>query len=230
MRAALAHWSPDGQQIAFSGATPGKPWKVFLISKDGGSPQAVTSDQTQETDPTWSPDGNTLAFGHQDVLHAENTFVELFNLKTHQTLELAGSRQIFAPRWSPDGRFIIAISYDGNSLMLCDVKNDKWRKLDIKLNSFGYLAWSRDSAYVYFDTFLSTNAGYFRVRISDSRVEKLADLKKVRQFGDQFGPGSWTGLGTGDIPLLPRDISAQEIYAFDPAASLRFGDTNPPTN
>ena len=43
MRTGLGHWSPDGQQIAFAGALPGKPWKVYLISKDGGSPQSLTS-------------------------------------------------------------------------------------------------------------------------------------------------------------------------------------------
>src|SRR5438477_1365029 len=26
MQAALAHWSPDGQRIAFSASTPGNPW------------------------------------------------------------------------------------------------------------------------------------------------------------------------------------------------------------
>jgi Tol biopolymer transport system component len=40
MQTALTPWSPDGQQIAFSGVSPGNPWKVFLISKDGGSPEA----------------------------------------------------------------------------------------------------------------------------------------------------------------------------------------------
>jgi len=43
----------------------------------------------------------------------------------------------------------------------------------------------------------------------------LADLKKMRLFASQFGGGSWTGLGPGEVPLLPRDISTQEIYAFD---------------
>jgi hypothetical protein len=99
--------------------------------------------------------------------------------------------------------------------MLCDAKAEKWRQLDIKLQSFGYLAWSQDSVYVYFDTFLSSDAGYFRVRISDSKLERLADLKKVRQYPDQFDPGSWTGLGPGENFILPRDISTQEIYAFD---------------
>jgi eukaryotic-like serine/threonine-protein kinase len=139
----------------------------------------------------------------------------LFDLKTHQTSQLLGSRGIFAPRWSPDGRYIIAVSYDNSKLMLCDVKAGKWRSLDVGLNPFGYLAWSHDSAYVYFDTFLSKDSGYFRVRVSDSKLEKLADFKKMRLFTSQYGGGTWTGLGPGEVPLLPRDISTQEIYAFD---------------
>ena len=215
MRAALAHWSPDGQQIAFSGADPGKPWKVLLISKDGGSPQAITSQEMIETDPTWAPDGSAFAFGQFDAIHPERTAIEVFNLKTRQISQLPGSQTKFAPRWSPDGRNIIGISYDGNQLMLYDVKSEKWRQLNTSLNSFGYLAWSADSAWVYFDTVLSGNSGYFRLRISDSKLEKVVDFKKVRQFASQFGPGSWTGLGPGEVLLLPRDISTQEIYAFD---------------
>ena len=42
MRAALNHWSPDGNQIAFSASTPGKPWKVYLLSKDGGKPAPLS--------------------------------------------------------------------------------------------------------------------------------------------------------------------------------------------
>ena len=214
MNAALAHWSPDGTQIAFSGVTPGRPWKVYLISRDGGSPQPVTADNYQETDPTWSPDGKTLAFGHVIFSRPQESFIELFDLATHKVSEVSGSRAIFGPRWSPDGHFIVALSSDGTKLMLYDVTAGRWRPLNVGPN-FGYLAWSHDSACVYFDTFLSSDSGYFRVRLNDSKVEKIADLKKVREFKDQFGPGSWTGLGPGEVPLLPRDISTQEIYAFD---------------
>ena len=56
--------------------------------------------------------------------------------------------------------------------------------------------------------------GYFRLR-SDSKMEKLVDLKKIRLYRVQFGPSSWTGLGPGGVPLFPRDTSTQEIYAFD---------------
>jgi Domain of Unknown Function (DUF1080) len=96
-----------------------------------------------------------------------------------------------------------------------DTKNQKWRPLDTKHNSFGYLAWSPDSNYVFFDTVLETDSGCYRLHISDSKLERLVDLKKIRTFNDQFGPSSWTGLGPSETLLLPRDISTQEIYAFD---------------
>jgi eukaryotic-like serine/threonine-protein kinase len=217
MRTAVAHWSPDGQQVAFAGVLPGKPWKIYLISKDGGSPQPLISiaEQLQEADPTWSPDGNTLAFGHSGF-GSDPAQIELFNTKTHEVSQLPGSDGFFAPRWSPDGGYIVALSQDGNKLMLCNMKNHQWRQLDTTLNSFGYLAWSHDSAYVYFDTILRSDSGYYRLRIRDAKVEKLADLSKIKGFPIQFGGnGTWTGLGPGDAPLLSRDISTQEIYAFD---------------
>jgi eukaryotic-like serine/threonine-protein kinase len=214
MQAALAHWSPDGKQIAFSGTTPGKPWKIFMTSADGGNPQALTTEEAVETDPTWSPDGNTLAFGHHDQWDPVKTYIEMVDMKTRQISELPDSRKTFAPRWSPDGRMIAVISDRNDRLMVYNVQGKKWRQLDSNL-TFGYLAWSHDSAYLYFDTFLSKDSGYFRIRVSDSKVEKVADLKNARLFHGQFGPGSWTGLAPGEIPLFPRDISTQEVYAFD---------------
>jgi eukaryotic-like serine/threonine-protein kinase len=216
MQTGLAHWSPDGTQIAFSAASPGKPWKVFVIGKDGGNPRPVTSQEFKETDPTWSPDGNTLAFGHVDDLHPESTFIQTCDLRTHQLSKLPGSDSIFAPRWSPNGRYIIALTAAGNNqLMLYDTKSQSWREVKLDLSFIGYLSWSSDSAYVYFDTVLSRKNGFFRLRIPDGKLEQVADLSKIRQYRAQFGPGSWTGLGPGNIPLVPRDISTQEIYAFD---------------
>jgi len=108
------------------------------------------------------------------------------------------SKGIFAPRWSPDDRYILAITAAGNDkLMLYDVKNQKWRQLNTSVNSFGYLAWSPDSAYIYFDTILNGDTGYFRLRISDSKMEKLVDLKKIRLYRDQFGPSDHAGEKAG---------------------------------
>ena len=213
MRTALAHWSPDGQQIAFSASVPGQPWKIYTIPRDGGNPKAVTSEEITETDPTWSGDGKQLAFARYDMFHVDKTSIRVWNVGTQEFSELPGASGIFAPRWSPDGHYIIGITVGNGKLMLYDTRTHEWRP--VAVDTVGYLTWSRDSAYVYYDTFLNKNVGYYRVRISDGKIEKVADLKTARLFRGQFGPGSWTGLGPGEVPLLPRDISAQEIYAFD---------------
>ena len=212
MQAALAHWSPDGTQIAFAGTAPGKPWKIFLIGKDGGSPQAVTTEELNEGDPTWSPDGKKLAFG---VQMGDTSMIKMLELGSHGISQLAGSDKIFAPRWSPDGRFIAAITLGNGKLMLYDTKNEKWTPVNRDLGSIGYLTWSHDSTSVNFDTSLNKEPGYYRLRVGDMKLEKLVDFKNMRFFPGQFGSAPWTGLGPGDVPLFPRDISRQEIYAFD---------------
>jgi Tol biopolymer transport system component len=215
-RAATPHWSPDGKMIAFSAATPGKPWKVFILSPDGGTPESLTSKETPETDPTWSPNGDTLAFSSNDNLHPENMFVQLIDLKNRRLSSLLASEPVFGPRWSPDGRFIAVISSDNSRLLLLDVKTQKLRTLGTGLGFIGYLAWSSDGSYVYFDTIQTPNPGYYRVRTKDAKLDRLIDLKGVRTFPEQFGGvGSWTGLGPGETPLFVRDISTQEIYALD---------------
>lgn len=213
MRVGVPHWSPDGQQIAFSGSTPGKPWKLFLVSKEGGPTNSVTSEENAaEADPSWSPDGKLLVFGHNGN-SPENTFIQKFDLQTRQLSRLSSSDALFGPRWSPDGRFIAAIGGDSDSLVLLDLTTRDRREL-VRHELIGYLAWSADSRYVYFDT-LGQNPEYRRLRVADGKTETITDLKQTRTFPSQFGPGSWTGLGPGDTPLFVRDTSSQEIYALD---------------
>ena len=102
--------------------------------------------------------------------------------------------------------------------MLYDFNNRKWRELrtNLKVWAFAYMSWSRDSKYVYFGLNLGDKDEFYRIRISDSKLEHPVDLKKLQQFPDIAGPAeSWTGLGPGDVPLFVRDISTQEIYALD---------------
>jgi serine/threonine protein kinase/Tol biopolymer transport system component len=215
MNTALAHWSPDGRQIAFSGAMPGKPWKIYLISRDGGSPQALTSNEIRETDPSWAPDGKTLVFGQVAPQDNTKTFILEYDVNTRQTRQMPDTQGVFAPRWSPNGHYMLAISSDNGKLLLYDAKTQKWQQVGTDLNNFGYIAWSRDSSSVYFDTFLGNNNGYYRLRLSDLKLERIVDLRNLRTFGGQFGGGPWTGITPDDAPLFPRDVSTQEIYALD---------------
>jgi len=213
--AGLPHWSPDGKTIAFSAASPGKPWKIFLVSPDGGSPVPITTAETLENDPTWSPDGAMLAFANTDNFHPENMFVQLFDLKTRTLSAVRASEPVFGPRWSPDGRSLAVISSDNVHLLLLDLQTHQLHPLVSGLGLIGFIAWSPDSSYIYFDTLLTQDPGYYRLRVKDEKLERLVDLRGLRTYPERFGPGSWTGLGPNQTPLFVRDLSTQEIYALD---------------
>lgn len=214
LQVTVPHWSPDATQIAFSGAKPGEPYRIYRIPVDGGSPEQLSSGES-DLDPSWSKDGNTLMFG---VLPAagepQPAKVMLLDLKTRALTQVPGSEGICCPRWSPDGRWVIALSADNQKLLLLDLSTQKWRQLADKMGVIGYMTWSQDSKSVGFDTsFPTTDHGFFRVGIPDGQIARILSLKKIRRFFPTSG--EWSGMAPDGSPLLVRDISTQEIYALD---------------
>ena len=208
--AILPRWSPDGKQIAFSAAEYGKPWKIFLVSAQGGAIQGLLSENRSEMDPTWSPDGKQIVFG-QDFTAAQD--IQVLNLQTHQLSVVPGSQGKFSPRWSPDGRFLAALSGDSQKLLLFDFKTQEWTDWLTGQNAFGYPTWSRDSKYLYFDSNFSNDRSYRRLKVGESKAEQIVSLKNLRRYFDFLG--SWSGLAPDGTPLFVRDTSTQEIYALD---------------
>jgi serine/threonine protein kinase/Tol biopolymer transport system component len=214
LMAALARWSPDGSRIAFSGRTQDAPWRLYLVDAGGGSPVQLLPGEGEEVDPTWSPDGNSIAFGisSEAARTSDQPALRILDLRTRRVTPVPGSAHLFSPRWSPDNRYLLAMSADYQSLKLYDFASSRWRDLLDAPSS--YPDWSWDSKYVYFNNNFDLEAPFRRVRVADRRIEHLARLADFGHLAvSSFG--GWTGLGPGETFLAARDISLQEIYALD---------------
>jgi Tol biopolymer transport system component len=221
-------WSPDGKQIAFVGVVPGGVWNVYVVPSSGGpAERLMPSDQTQ-LDVGWSPDGKSLIFGSGFELKGS---ISILDVSSRRASALAGSRGLFSPHWSPDGRYISGTTVESGNLMLFDTATQRWMKpCDCQA---AYPIWSHDGKYLYFhQEGQELHAGHdpakgnriSRLRMADYKLETVAEVGvDVRWI--PLVVGQWFGLTPDNSLVIPRNLSTQEIYALQmqwPRRSLSF--------
>lgn len=116
-----------------------------------------------------------------------------------------------SPLWSPDGRFIAAMTDNFFNIKLFDIQTQRWTPLVEKAYT-GFPTWSSDSRWLYYWSRDSTgNTGIFRVRIPGGKRELVVSLKGIHTGGWW---NDWMGLDATDTPLIMRNIGRNEIYAL----------------
>jgi len=213
-------WSPDGKMIAFwDGSNGGRrqmtymnPGRIYAVSADGGGPVLLLAGNIG--DPTWSPDGRSIAYHY----FASPVFeVRVLDLQSQKSTTVPGSQGIWSPRWSPDGKYLVALGAEWpnvqRKLMLFSFASNAWVDLASAHDFFGWPCWSRDSKFVY----AADGRSLVRIAIADHKKEGIASLEGFRATSYYFDRTGyyWVGLTPDDRLLTTRDTGIEEIYAFD---------------
>ena len=106
--------SPDGAWIAYGASTPDlgantSHGAIFLLPSGGGASKQISEGKKRDSDPTWSPDGKTIAY----VSNREGGSYQiyLYDVASDQSRKLSdlqgGAGSV---KWMPDGSALLAVS------------------------------------------------------------------------------------------------------------------------
>jgi Tol biopolymer transport system component len=212
MEVEVSSWSPDGRHIAFMGRESGKPWRIFLIGRDGDNLTGATEGNDNQGGPSWAPDGKELIYASVNCNQTQSCWIRRVEVATGKTDLLPGSHNFRTARWSPDGKYIAALKPATQELMLFNLSAGRWTTLANSINGDN-INWSSDSRSLFVDNPHGEHPTIDRIRITDGHratVTSLSSLQNV--FGEV---GTWLGLTPDDSPILFHSFGSSEIYSLE---------------
>jgi dipeptidyl aminopeptidase/acylaminoacyl peptidase len=136
-------WSPDGKQIVFiSNRTDDPDYNenddIFIMeARQGALPNKITTWKGEDQHPQWSPDGKYIAY----LQSSSNENFTMYGQDVLAVIPAAGGtpnlisassdKQLYEPRWSKDGKNIIALMEDDRQQVIAsfDMESGKFAKL-----------------------------------------------------------------------------------------------------
>ena len=219
-------------RIAYISARAGKARKYVLqvADTDGFNPQTVLESDEPLMSPSWSPDGQSLAY-----VSFENKRAEIFiqHLATARRSMVSGFKGINgAPNWSPDGKQLaLVLSKDQSpDIYVMDIASKKLTRLTRHRGIDTEPVWSADGKSIIFTSDRSGAPQLYEIAVSggepkritfEGRYNAAADLSPdgkhvVMVYADQ-GQYKIASLEreTGQLTLL-TDNNLDESPSFSP--------------
>jgi TolB protein len=119
----------NGREVLFISGRSGKQ-QLWLMNLDGGAPERLTTGEGDVANPSWSPDGQFIAFAWTRGYEPGNFNIFVMDVAKRQPIQLThGVGRNENPFWAPDGLHLVYSSMRGRSTqiftMLVDGTNVK---------------------------------------------------------------------------------------------------------
>ena len=172
-------WRPDSKFLLYFEQRKSGFNQMYVVPSDGGTRRAILEDNHFHYFPDWSADGQSIVFTIADELpagQATENGIYIYDLRSGQTTAVADSTGLSQARWSPDGRYLAAVSNDSSRMKLYDFSKKSWTEI-VRGKWVTLPEWSRDSKFIYYQDFHEPGQPIFRFRLQDASIESVFNLE-----------------------------------------------------
>ena len=223
-------WSPDGKRIAFSSDRDGHfdmpgglpNYEIYVMDADGGNQRNLTNDPDNDSSPSWSPDGERIAFSSDRDGNYEIYLMEVDGNNQQRLTD--NDFYDTHPSWSPDGKRIAFSSWrDGHfigefglssEIYVMDADGKNTRRLTNNRKSDLSPSWSPDGKQIAFKSDRKGDEVNYEIYVMDADGGNLQRLTNNRV--DDWSP-SWSPDGERIVFASNTDGNHEnhEIYVMD---------------
>ena len=182
-------WSRDGSWVGFSSTRSGQS-EVYRMRPDGMQVERLTDDPAEDTDPAFSPDGQSLAFISDRTDGAPRLHIMNADGSNVRIVPGGPGTEHRGPEWSPDGaRLVLQVTTESGEYVYVATPAGGWGR--VKAGAFP--AWAPNGD----DVYLTRNDSVLVSRVSTGSLRLvLADGFAARPSPD----GRWLAFVRGKWP------------------------------
>ncbi len=159
--------------VAMSGNNGQRQWKLIIADADGYAPQTILNSREPLMSPSWSPDGEKLAYVSFEDRRSE---VYVQNVSTGEREKVASFEGInSAPAWSPNGRKLsLTLSRNGQTdIYVLDLNTRNLEQITDHWSIDTESEWMPDGNSLVFMSDRSGGPQIYRIGIDGSGLSRL---------------------------------------------------------
>jgi DNA-binding winged helix-turn-helix (wHTH) protein/Tol biopolymer transport system component len=181
-------WSPDSKHILFHSLSDDNKGTIYVVSSAGGAPHQLTPTGPSSSWPDWLPDGHSISYSvEQDAGGSSTAEPGIYllnldhNLDSGRSTLIPGSTGLTQGRWSPDGRFLAAVSEDTSVIKLLDLRTHTWSEV-ARGTLISFPVWAANSI-LYFQDILAPGEPVYRFQPGVAGPQRTYSFEDILQTG-----------------------------------------------
>lgn len=186
-------------------------YELRVADSDGQNARTVFASTKQLMSPSWSPDGNFLAYvsfeGGNSAVYVQDV------VKGTRFRVSAQAGMNSAPAWSPDGRYLaLTLSMEGSAdVYLMNTRTRRLRRITTNSGIDTEACWTPDSKALLFTSDRSGETQIYRVSVRDRKVERITFEGRYNAAPDVSPDGRRLALvhnGGGGFRIAVMDLQS----------------------